>query len=145
MSFLLWENTRKLVISSTRFDLSQILWHTSKEFEKCCDEHGITHEVTTPYTPRHNGLAERINITILNMVSILKEKSLPRFMWGEAAATAEEKWTRRKPTVSHLSVFCDLCYSHIPQQRTKLQDKSKHMILVCYDATGAYKLYDSSK
>jgi len=75
------------------------------------------------HIPQHNGLAERRNITILNMVSMLKEKSLPKFMWGEAIATAvyiinkcpakrlskmvpEEKWTRRKPTVSHLSIFC---------------------------------------
>ena len=34
---------------------------TSKAFNTYCEQHGIIHEVTTPYTPQHNGLAERRN------------------------------------------------------------------------------------
>jgi transposase InsO family protein len=116
--------------------------NTSKEFEKFSDEHGITHEVTAPYTPQYNGIAERRNITIINMVSMLKEKSLSKFMWGEAAAPAvyilnkcpakrlskmvpEEKWTRRKPTVSRPSVFCALCATVIYLSKEEPSCKTK--------------------
>ncbi|GAU35215.1 hypothetical protein TSUD_204910 [Trifolium subterraneum] len=62
---------------------------TSNEFKQFLVEQGIEHEVTAPYTPQHNGLAERRNRTVLNMVrSMLREKSLPSFLWGEAASTA---------------------------------------------------------
>ena len=35
--------------------------YNSKEFKKFCEENGIEHEVVAPYTPQHNGLAERRN------------------------------------------------------------------------------------
>ncbi|GAU50842.1 hypothetical protein TSUD_232190 [Trifolium subterraneum] len=41
--------------------------YNSNEFKTFCEEKGITHEVTAPYTPQHNGLAERRNRILLNM------------------------------------------------------------------------------
>ena len=41
--------------------------YTSKTFEAFYAEHGVNHEVISPYTPKHNGIAERRNKTILNM------------------------------------------------------------------------------
>jgi transposase InsO family protein len=35
--------------------------YTGKVFEEVCAQHGIIHETTTPYTPEHNGIAERYN------------------------------------------------------------------------------------
>lgn len=32
---------------------------------KICNEAGIIHEKTVPYTPQHNGLAERMNRTLV--------------------------------------------------------------------------------
>ena len=52
--------------------------YTSKEFEAFSVNEGIVHEVTAPYTPQHNGLAERRNRTILDMTrSMLKQKKMP--------------------------------------------------------------------
>ena len=52
--------------------------YNSTEFKKLCEESGIDHEVTAPYTPQHNGLDERRNRTLLNMArNMLKEKKLP--------------------------------------------------------------------
>jgi transposase InsO family protein len=52
--------------------------YTSKEFEVFCVNEGIVHEVTAPYTPQHNGLAERRNRAILDMTrSMLKQKKMP--------------------------------------------------------------------
>lgn len=39
---------------------------------------GIEHEVITPDTPKHNGIVERKNISILNIArSMLKAKNMP--------------------------------------------------------------------
>lgn len=58
---------------------------TSFYFEIFFQECGIAHEVIAPYTPEHNGLAERINMTIINMARcLLKEKEVPRELWGKA-------------------------------------------------------------
>jgi transposase InsO family protein len=134
--------------------------YNSIEFQKFRDDNGIEHEVTAPYTPQHNGLAERRNRTLLDMTrSMLKEKKLPHKLWGEAVATAAyvlnrcptkrlkeivplEKWTKEKQSVSHLKVFGSVCYKHVPEaRRKKLDDRSKEMLLVGYHSTGAYKLY----
>jgi len=62
--------------------------YTSKDFQDFCDEAGIEHEITPPYTPQHNGVAERRNRTIMNMVRcMLKSKNLPKELWGEVALT----------------------------------------------------------
>ena len=62
--------------------------YTSKKFLEFCDEAGIVHEFTPPYTPQHNGAAERKNRTIMNMVrSMLKCKDLPQNLWSEVVST----------------------------------------------------------
>ena len=63
--------------------------YTSKMFEDFCEEHGVDHEVTAPYTPHHNGINERRNRTILDMPRcMLKQKNLPKSLWGEVVSTA---------------------------------------------------------
>lgn len=50
----------------------------SKEFETFCANAGIHRELTTPYTPEQNGLAERKNRTMLEMTrNMMKSKHLP--------------------------------------------------------------------
>jgi hypothetical protein len=57
--------------------------------------------------------------------------------------TPEEMWTGNKPSVKHLRIFGSLCYRHIPdEKRRKLDNKSEQLILIGYDATGAYKMYN---
>jgi len=56
------------------------------EFTNFCCENGIRRQLTTSYTPQQNGIVERKNITIMNMVrSMLLEKKMPKNFWAEAA------------------------------------------------------------
>ncbi|CAA0819883.1 Unknown protein [Striga hermonthica] len=42
--------------------------YTSKEFDAYCRTYGIRHEKSVPRTPQHNGVAERMNRTIMERV-----------------------------------------------------------------------------
>ena len=42
--------------------------YISKEFKEYCSKHGIRHEKTIPGIPQHNGVAERMNQTIMEKV-----------------------------------------------------------------------------
>ncbi|KAA0065975.1 integrase [Cucumis melo var. makuwa] len=125
-------------------------------------EQGIHHQMTARMTPQQNGVAERKNRTIMEMVrSMLKAKNLPNEFWGDAVActvyilnraptksvpgmTPYEAWCGEKPSVSHLRVFGSIAYSHIPNQlRGRLDDKSEKCIMVGYNENSkAYRLYN---
>ncbi|GKE36066.1 retrovirus-related pol polyprotein from transposon TNT 1-94, partial [Tanacetum coccineum] len=61
----------------------------SKEFKKFCEDNGIQRFLTTLYSPQQNGVVERKNITILNMVqSMLKSKKMPKEFLAEAVNCA---------------------------------------------------------
>ena len=54
-----------------------------------CAQHGIIHQTTAPYSPQSNGIAERKNRTLKEMMSsMLVSSGLPQSMWGEAILTA---------------------------------------------------------
>jgi transposase InsO family protein len=61
----------------------------SIEFKEYCDEHGVKHFTTTPYTPQQNDVVERRNRTVVEMARcLLKSKNVPGEFWGEAVSTA---------------------------------------------------------
>jgi transposase InsO family protein len=45
--------------------------YTSRKFQELCDEAGIRHEKSQPYTPQSNGLAERKNRTLVETARCL--------------------------------------------------------------------------
>jgi hypothetical protein len=52
-------------------------------------EHGITRQLTVPYTPQQNGTAERLNRTLLNSTrSMLKHMNCEKIFWAEAVNSA---------------------------------------------------------
>ena len=57
-------------------------------FAKFLQEHGIVAQYTMPGSPDQNGVAERRNRTLLDMVrSMLSSSKLPKFLWTEALKT----------------------------------------------------------
>ncbi|KAM2599052.1 hypothetical protein TB2_037519 [Malus domestica] len=45
--------------------------YTLTDLSVFCEEHGIIHEVTSPYSPQSNGVTERKNRTLLDMVNAM--------------------------------------------------------------------------
>ncbi|GKA90633.1 zinc finger, CCHC-type containing protein [Tanacetum coccineum] len=61
----------------------------SSEFSSYCESHGLIHQRTTPYTPQQNGVAERKNRVLQDMINaMLVSANLPKNLWGEALLTA---------------------------------------------------------
>jgi transposase InsO family protein len=58
--------------------------YTSKEFANFCKDAGIKRELTTPYNPQQNGVAERKNITIMEAVrTMIHDQDFPMCLWEE--------------------------------------------------------------
>ncbi|GJT15474.1 retrotransposon protein, putative, ty1-copia subclass [Tanacetum coccineum] len=59
--------------------------YMSQEFLDHLKEHGIIAHRTPPYTPQHNGVSERRNKTLLDMVrSMMSQTTLPKSFWDYA-------------------------------------------------------------
>ena len=57
-------------------------------FHEYCLRQGIRHQRTPPKTPQLNGLAERMNRTLIERVRcLLSDAKLPRSFWAEALNT----------------------------------------------------------
>ncbi|GKD67977.1 retrovirus-related pol polyprotein from transposon TNT 1-94 [Tanacetum coccineum] len=136
--------------------------YVSTNFMNVCEEQGIRRFLTALYSPQPNGVAEKKNRIILDLVrSMLKSKHIPKDFWAEAVQcaiyvqnrcphaklenkTPQEAWSGRKPIVAHFKVFRSVAYGQIPdQRRTKLDDRRKKFVFIRYDEKiKGYKLMD---
>ncbi|CAL8095525.1 unnamed protein product [Prunus armeniaca] len=134
----------------------------SSEFNKYCEEFGIQRQLTVAYSPQPNRVAERKNITVVEMAkSMLHEKGIPYEFWAEAVNTAVnllnrcpskslkkvtpfEAYTGRKPGIAHLKIFGSPSHVHIPSVlRHKLKENSHKCIFVGYGiCEKGYILFD---
>ena len=88
--------------------------YLSSEFLTFMKDHGILSQLTPPYTPQHNGVAERRNRTLLDMVrSMMCSVELPLSFWGYALETASYL-SNRLPSKSVSSTPYQLWYSRKP-------------------------------
>ena len=135
---------------------------TSTRFENYLKSEGVRHELTVPKTPQQNGVAERMNRTLVETVrSMLADANLPQKFWAEALSTATylrnrspaksvkgttpaEAWMGEKPDVNHLRAFGCTAYAHVAKdERHKLDSKARKCIFLgyCTESKG-YRLYD---
>lgn len=136
--------------------------YVSNEWDKYLSERGIRRQLTAPYTSPQNGVAERLNRTIMERVrACLAAASLPFSLWAEAVAavvytknmcptvalkskTPYEVWFGKKPDISHLRIFGSTCYVHVPSaiQTSKLHPRATKAIFVGYpDESKAWRVY----
>jgi hypothetical protein len=126
--------------------------------------YGVTVEFTTAYTPSQNGVAERLNRTLVQMAkSMLFESELPQRFWGfaiEAACyirnrlpispgqiTPFEAFFGKRPNLKDLKVFGCLAYVLKPGElRLKLDPNSYPTAFIGYEeSTRQYRLYDPAR
>ncbi|KAG2854887.1 hypothetical protein PC115_g25913 [Phytophthora cactorum] len=63
--------------------------YTSGAMAKFCKDRGIEQKFTPPYTPQLNGVAERMNRTLVECARcMLEHAGLSKSYWGEAVMTA---------------------------------------------------------
>jgi transposase InsO family protein len=117
--------------------------YASNEFENHLRQQGIKRQTTVPYNPQQNGVAERMNKILLNMVhSMMFFKNVKLMFWADAVLcavyvkkrcpshalenkTLYEMWYGHIPSMRHLKVFGSTCYALIPkEQRNKLDARS---------------------
>jgi transposase InsO family protein len=138
----------------------------NKIFQSYCQENGILQQFTVPYSPQQNGVAERLNQTLLNSIrSMLTHSKVSHSLWAEALQTAtyiknrspsaaiKENKTpfeilyKKPPAVSHFRIFGEIAYAvNNKSSRKKLQIKAHPLIFVGYSFNSpGYRLFDSLK
>ncbi|GJW66331.1 zinc finger, CCHC-type containing protein [Tanacetum coccineum] len=157
---MLTKITRQPFKSITRKSVILELIHSG-----LCDFHatpslGIIHETTAPYTPQQNGVAERKNRALKEMVnSMLSYSGLSEGFWGEAMLTAcyllnrvpnkrnkttpYELWYKKRPNLSFLRVWGCRAVVRLPDPKRKtLGEKGIDCIFVGYaEHSKAYRFY----
>jgi len=136
----------------------------SNEFSEFLKRKGIKHEITTPYTPQQNGIAERKNRTLIEMVrTMLHNATLSYKFWPLAIewatyvlnrmpasriydmkTTPHEIVTGLKPNLNEFRIFGCVAYAKIPdEKRTKLDAKSiKGYFVGIAETRKAWKIFN---
>ena len=131
-------------------------------FDEYCKQQGIRHQKTPPKTPQLNGIAERMNRTLVERVRcMISDAKLSKSFWGEALSTAvhvinlsptvaldgdvpERVWLGKDISYEHLRVFGCRAFVHIPKdERSKLDVKTRECIFLGYGSDEfGYRMYD---
>ena len=136
----------------------------NEDLRTWCNSQGIKFQLTTPYSPSQNGIAERMNHTLVELLwAMLAASELPEFLWEPAVAhaayvqnlaymkflpnmTPYQIWHRRKPNVAHLHKFGAPVWILSQAQHViwKMLPKSQHHTYVSHDdGSKAIKYYNA--
>jgi hypothetical protein len=138
---------------------------TSREFLYYCATTGIKKELIVPYNPQQNGVAERKNMTIVGATrEMIHDHGLSLLLWAEASRTdvyiqnmsphtifwmltPEEVFTGTKPYASHLRIWGNICYYHVPsEKRTNMEPTTyKGFIFGYSEASKLYKIFVTAR
>ncbi|GJX93676.1 retrotransposon protein, putative, ty1-copia subclass [Tanacetum coccineum] len=138
------ENQLDKTIKSLRYDRGGE--YMSQEFLDHLKDHGIIAHSTPPYTPQHNGMSERRNKTLLDMVrSMMSQTTLPKSFWDYALKTDArilnmvptkkvektpyEVWHGQAPKLPYLKVWG--CEALVKRDTLTKPDKLEPMFIKC--------------
>jgi hypothetical protein len=125
--------------------------YINERFLNFCKQKGIHHEKTIPHTPQQNGVAERMNRTLIEKAkSLLFDADLPKCFWAEAVHHAayltnrcltsstgkvpEEVFSGKKVNIAGLKLFgCDVMVLLPKENRKKLDKNSEKLMFIGYD------------
>ena len=120
----------------------------NREFNGFCAKHGIVRHRTVRSIPQQNGVAERMNRTLLERVRcMLTNAKMSKTFWGEAVVTAaylinrspssaidfktpEEKWSGNPPKYDHLRIFGCPAFVHVKEG--KLEPRAIKGVFIGY-------------
>ncbi|KAH9716240.1 hypothetical protein KPL71_021389 [Citrus sinensis] len=127
-------------------------------FDEFCAKEGIARHKIVRMTPQQNGLAERMNRTLMDKVrSMMIQAKLPKNLWAEILNTTRylvnlspstaiefktpfELWYGKQASYRDLKVFGCLAYAHISQG--KLAPRALKCVFIGYpEGTKGYKLW----
>lgn len=127
--------------------------YVTTQLENYLRDNGIQHQLTAAYTPEQNGVAERMNRTLVEKARcMLFDAELPKTYWAEAVnmaayiinrsfcailgkTTPNEVFYKEKVNVAELKVFGSSVMVHVPKQKRRKWDaKAEKMIFVGYDS-----------
>ncbi|KAE8739335.1 hypothetical protein FOCC_FOCC015166 [Frankliniella occidentalis] len=118
------------------------------------EDKGILHRLSCRYTPQQNGLAERYNLTVLNVArGLILKSGVPKYFWGEAVRTASylrnlspssaieykipaELWRGRevkKEEYKQLRVFGCQVWAWDPVKKGKFSPRAKKCVMLGYE------------
>ena len=132
-----------------------------RPFAKFVEECGIVPQYTMPGSLSMNGVVERRNKTLKQMVrSMISHSNLPKSLWGEAlktttyivnrvptkatAKTPCELWTCKKPSLKHLHIWGYLAEARpYRSHEKKLDSRTVSCYFIGYsERSRGYKFYD---
>jgi len=137
--------------------------YISNTFKQYLLETGISHQLTVAYTPQQNGVAERMNRTLIDLVrSMLHSADIDKKFWAEALQTAVHVrnrvtsrslppgitpyhlWMKKTPDLAHLRIFGSDCFYTVPKHKTKkLDPRCRRAVFMGYSTQSkGYKLWD---
>ncbi|PNX71449.1 retrotransposon-related protein, partial [Trifolium pratense] len=129
--------------------------YDSNSLSDFCEQNGIVHEVTPPYSPESNGIAERKNRTLKEMMNaMLLSSGAPPNLWGEAILSAchiqnriifkktdktpFELWEKRLPNLKYLKVWGCLAKVLLPEpKKRKIGSKTCDCMFIGYAGNSA--------
>ena len=124
--------------------------YVNNDLKSWLNQRGILLDPTAPYSPQQNGIAERYNRTLADLIrAMLCAKKLPKILWGVAALhagylrnradtrslpdmTPMERWSRKRPDVASFQEFgTPVSILHQGVGRDKLDPRGDiHILLV---------------
>ncbi|GAA6016628.1 hypothetical protein JCM10207_000127 [Rhodosporidiobolus poonsookiae] len=135
--------------------------YISNAFRDLLAKHGIFREPPPPYLPQSNGVAERVNRSIVErIIAFLSQSGAPKELWAEAllaftfvknrsphagigGAVPLSLWRGRPARVDMLRVWGCRAWHTVTKGRSKLDNKAIPLIFVGYVGDmAAYRLYD---